>query len=112
MCIIILGFATFRWPNAQDDDVWCQVGVKSARGAKHLRALSRVVGLGHRAGLLYLVQRTDCDAVTIAADIDPAYAASVHAAQNAGVRFMAIECEISPSGVSLRNLLPFMVPPK
>ena len=41
----------------------------TARGTKHLDALAQVVREGGRAVMLYLVQRTDCAAFTLAADI-------------------------------------------
>lgn len=78
----------------------------TARGARHLEELARMVGDGHRAVLLYLVQRTDCREVTVAADIDPAYAAAFAAARAAGVEVMALGCAISPQAVELGAPLP------
>jgi len=77
----------------------------TARGAKHLSELANVVTQGHKAIMLYLVQRTDCASVTLARDIDPKYAQAFAAAT--GVDVIAIDCAISPKGVSLRNPLPF-----
>lgn len=78
----------------------------TARGAKHLAELAKVVEQGHRAVMLYLVQRTDCDRVALARDIDPAYGAAFDAAK--GVEVLAIDCAIDPKGVSLRSPLPFL----
>ena len=46
----------------------------TARGTKHLGELSDVVAGGGRAVMLYLIQREDCQAFSVAGDIDPAYA--------------------------------------
>ena len=77
----------------------------TARGAKHLTELANVVQQGHRAVMLYLVQRTDCSSVTLARDIDPKYGDAFDAAK--GIEVLAIDCTIDPSGISLRNPLPF-----
>ena len=81
---------------------------KTARGLKHLGELAGMVAEGHRAAMLYLVQRTDCDRVGIAADIDPAYAAGLERAREAGVEIFCFDCAISPDGITLRRALPFV----
>lgn len=80
----------------------------TARGAKHLFELSQMVQAGHRAVMLYLVQRTDCAVLTLAADIDAAYAQAFRDARAAGVEVMVFDCAISPDGVELRRPLDFV----
>ncbi len=82
----------------------------TARGAKHLAELTNMVGLGHQAVMLYLVQRTDCDRMTLASDIDPKYAQAFSIAYKAGVKVLAFDCDISPEGVQLGKALDFMLP--
>ncbi|NOC92063.1 MULTISPECIES: DNA/RNA nuclease SfsA [unclassified Ruegeria] len=71
----------------------------TARGTKHLGELAAMAAQGHRAIMLYLVQRTDCDRFALAADIDPAYAAAFEAAQAQGVERIVCGTRITPSGV-------------
>ena len=78
------------------------------RGAKHLGELAEMSGLGHRAVLLYLVQRTDARQVAVAGDIDPAYANAMATAMRAGVEVMALGTTISPDAIDLGSPLPFL----
>ncbi len=73
----------------------------TARGAKHLDELARMVGDGHRAVMLYLVQRTDCSKLSLARDIDPAYAAAYEAARAKGVETLCFGTDITPQGIHL-----------
>jgi sugar fermentation stimulation protein A len=73
----------------------------TARGARHLAALSDMARAGQRAVLLYLVQRTDCTHVDMARDIDPAYAKAHAAATDAGVETLCIGTDITPERVRL-----------
>lgn len=59
------------------------------RGRKHLGELSRLVREGDRAVMFFLVNRTDCDAMGPADDIDPEYGAALRAAAAAGVELLA-----------------------
>ena len=73
----------------------------TARGAKHLVELENMVRAGHRADMLYLVQRTDVDRFDLARDIDPVYAAAYDSACAAGVETLVLGTEISPEGVQV-----------
>jgi sugar fermentation stimulation protein A len=79
----------------------------TARGAKHLAELEQMVQQGHRAVMFYLVQRTDCAAVTLAGDIDPTYKAAFDQAAAAGVTMLAQTCRIDPMGITLGDPIPF-----
>ncbi len=78
----------------------------TARGAKHARELAEMARQGHRAVLFYLIQRTDCDIMCVAGDIDPAYALAFAGAQAAGVRVMAYDTRISPEGIEVGKPVP------
>lgn len=71
----------------------------TARGAKHLDELGDMVEAGHRAIMLYLVQRNDCDALRICRELDPVYARAFERAAARGVEAYAVRCAISPSGI-------------
>lgn len=79
----------------------------TARGARHLADLAAMARQGQRAVLVYVVQRTDCDLVTPARDIDPAYARAADLAARDGVEMMALRCDISPREIRLGSPLPF-----
>lgn len=71
----------------------------TARGAKHLAELADMVGEGHRAAMVFLVQRPDCARLSLAADIDPVYAKAFHDARAAGVEAYAIGCDVRLDGI-------------
>jgi len=78
----------------------------TARGTKHLRELAQMVRERHRAAMLYLVQRTDCSRVGVAADIDPGYAAAFAEARSAGVEVFALGTRITPDAIHPATALP------
>ena len=77
----------------------------TARGAKHLRELSDMVRDGHRAVMVYLVQRPDCDRLAMASDIDPAYAEALVEARAAGVEVIAIGCSVTPEAIRVNRVV-------
>jgi sugar fermentation stimulation protein A len=78
---------------------------KTERGAKHLRELSSMVAEGHRAVMVFLVQRSDAESFRLAADIDPTYAAAFQTAAAAGVEMLCYRCRLSPSEIAVEKRL-------
>lgn len=76
------------------------------RGAKHLDELAKMVAQGHRAVMLYLVQRTDCQQFALARDIDPAYGAAYDAARDRGVETICLGTNISTDSIRIGQPIP------
>lgn len=71
----------------------------TARGAKHLAELADMVREGHRAVMMFLIQRADATRITLARDIDPTYGEAFDQAIAAGVEALAYRCRLSPDGI-------------
>ena len=80
----------------------------TARGARHLADLAAMVAAGHRAAMLYVVQREDCRAFTLAGDIDPAYLMAYDAARAVGVEMLCYASRLSPQEIVLADALPVL----
>jgi sugar fermentation stimulation protein A len=79
----------------------------AARSLKHLRELTAMVEAGDRAVMLFVVQRTDCDAFEACHDLDPAYARGLTEAAAAGVEVLAYRCGITPERVAIADRVPW-----
>ncbi len=78
----------------------------TARGAKHLAELADMVAQGHRAIMLYLVQRDDCARFKLATDYDPTYARAYEKARAAGVEMLCYRANLSTDEITLGPCLP------
>ncbi len=75
----------------------------TARGAKHLREMAAMVSAGHRAVLVFCVQRADAGGFSLAGDIDPAYVAAFAEALAAGVECLVYRCHISLEAIRITD---------
>ncbi len=79
----------------------------AVRSLKHLKELSAMVAEGHRAVMLFVIQRTDCDAFEACHDLDPAYAAGLTVAADQGVEVLCYDCDITPSAIRIARRIPW-----
>lgn len=82
----------------------------TARGAKHLDELAEQVARGHRAVLVFCVQREDVAEVRPADAIDPHYGARLRLAIAAGVEVIALGARVSVEELRLSRPLPVVCP--
>ena len=92
---------------------WVEDGVAlfpdgvTSRGRRHLEHLRELVGQGHQAWNVFVVQRHDAQVLRPAAAIDPAYARELATAVAHGVNIMVLQEKIQPPEITLASILPF-----
>jgi sugar fermentation stimulation protein A len=80
----------------------------TARGAKHLAELSEMVRQGHRAVMVFLIQRSEARRLALARDIDPGYGAALDAATAAGVEAIALRCRMGTEEIVVDRPVPIV----
>jgi sugar fermentation stimulation protein A len=78
------------------------------RGRKHLAEMSDMMRAGHRAVMVYLIQRADARRLALARDVDPNYGAAFDAAAAAGVEAIALRCRMSPEEILVDRTVPIL----
>ena len=76
------------------------------RGAKHLEELGNMTEAGHRAVMIYLIQRDDCFDFRICNDLDPAYGAAFARATARGVEAYALCCRVTSDEIVATRMIP------
>ncbi len=86
------------------------------RGTKHLRELQKMIKKGHRAALVFLIQRNDVEYFDVAKDIDPIYAKELSKAIRCGLEVYPLRVELKVSlkkGQTILKWIPeFLLPLK
>lgn len=79
----------------------------TSRGLKHLQELSDMVEQGHRAVMLYVIQRTDKASFTLANNIDPKYVEGFKEAVKKGVEVLIYQSNISLTNIHIEKEVEF-----
>jgi sugar fermentation stimulation protein A len=78
----------------------------TARGARHVEELIRAHEAGHRAAVLFVLQRPDARHVRAARSIDPVFSDTLLRAQAVGVRVLGRQCHVTWEGIRLGDAVP------
>ena len=78
----------------------------TARGVKHLAEMSDMVRQGHRAVMVFLIQRAEATRLALARDIDPGYGAAFDKARAAGVEAIALRCRVGIDEIAVDRPVP------
>ncbi len=84
-----------------DDGTYCFPDAVTERGLKHLLELMDMVREGHRAVMLYVIQRADGAGFRPAWEIDPEYARTLRRAERRGVEILPYLAQVGPGGIRL-----------
>jgi sugar fermentation stimulation protein A len=77
----------------------------SERGTRHLKELIRLKRKGHRAAVVFVIQREDCEIFRPADEIDPEYGRWLRRANRAGVDILPYRAKVSPEEIVLNERL-------
>lgn len=107
----------------ENDEKKCYVEIKSVslrldntlafpdavttRGTKHLNELMAMVEEGHRAVMLYIIQRTDDLGFEIAKQIDPKYFEAFQIARQKGVEVLVYQSDINLDEINVAKKVEF-----
>ena len=78
----------------------------TTRGAKHMRSLRQAVREGHRAAVVFVIQRGDVEAFATHDAADPDFAQVFREALSSGVEAFAYKCEVTEDSIQLSSPLP------
>jgi len=70
--------------------------------------MSDMVREGHRAVMVYLIQRGEARRLSFARDVDPNYGAAFDAAMAAGVEAIALRCRMSTEEIVVDKPVPIV----
>ena len=93
-----------------EDGVGLFPDAPTSRGVRHLDALAQAVGEGHRAAVIFVVQRQDAHAFSPNDKADPLFGRALREAKAAGVEAYAYRCFVSLEEVVLGEPLPMNIP--
>ena len=81
----------------------------STRAQKHVQDLMKLKEKGYRVGVLFLIQRQDCQGFLPSATHDPTYAMLLSEAYKNGLEVFAYECNIAPGSIEIGKPIPVLI---
>lgn len=91
----------------EEDGVYYFPDAVTTRGLKHLHELIQMVNEGHRAVMLFLIQRSDGSIFRPADHIDPEYGRMLRVAFEKGVEILPYLAQVTPTEIKVTQKIEF-----
>ena len=75
----------------------------TSRGAKHIHELIKASKKGYKIYIAFIIQREDCDQLSIASDIDPEYSQILSKSIRNKLKVLCYDCKFSSKGIKLNK---------
>jgi len=102
-------FLEVKGVTLENDGVCAFPDAPTQRGAKHLKGLAKAVADGFGGYVLFVVQMADVKYLHPNDATDPAFGAALREAAAAGVRVLAVECDITENSMSVSKEVPVIL---
>ena len=96
-------FLEVKGVTLETDSVCAFPDAPTQRGTKHLQELTALAQAGYGAYVLFVIQMADVAYLHPNDATDPAFAAALRQAAAAGVQILAMDCQVTPDSMTLRN---------
>ena len=81
----------------------------TSRGTKHIHELVKASKKGYEIYIAFIVQREDCDQLSIAKDIDPEYSEILSKSVKKKLNILCYDCKFSSKGIKLNKKIKFKI---
>lgn len=95
--------------NKVDDGAALFPDAATVRGTKHLRSLLAAVKSGHRAAVVFVIQRGDAELLIPDEESDPHFCETLRRAVDGGVEALAYRCSVSRSEIAIHGRVPVVL---
>ena len=104
-----LCFLEVKGVTLENDGVCAFPDAPTQRGAKHLKGLAKAVSEGCGGYVLFVIQMEQVKYLHPNDTTDPAFGAALREAAAAGVRVLAVECQVSEDSMSITKEVPVIL---
>ncbi len=94
-------FLEVKGVTLENDGICAFPDAPTERGTKHLRGLTQAVKEGFDAYILFVIQMSDIRWLHPNDGTDPAFGTALREAAAAGVRVMAVTCQVTPDSMTV-----------
>jgi sugar fermentation stimulation protein A len=99
-------FVEVKGVTLEENDIAMFPDAPTLRGVKHLNELAACIADGYEAQVIFVIQMRGVRYYTPNNKTHPAFGAALVAAEAAGVKVIALDCEVTENGIEIVDFVP------